>query len=483
MTIGVIGELWNIFGQFKRVGSMGVLIEEALNALDLMSASSDTNDGLFALWIGPKPLVIVYDAQFVEQIITSKDKVRKGPIYEVMQDWFGGGLITSNGHKWTSRRKLLLPAFSVRKLDASLTSLNSNTNRLLKLLQEQANSSDSQMIHDLRQPVAQFALSNVIEFALDTRSPFPSESADKYIHAVEKVHASLYHRAILSYLAPLFRYTCSGKRYQQQIDVINDFTSQLILDRTDKLRAMKTEPRGEELNEVNDENVKRSVIDILLCEHMKAPDAFTMQDVHEEVSTTMIAGFDTAAAFITWTTYLLGLHRQVQETMQNELDAMFDAKDRTTDDLTMSDLRSLPYTEAVIKESHRIYSTVVAISRLVEEDTQLGEHVIPAGTEVVIPIFAVHKSPRYWCDPAKFDPHRFLSGHQVHPPSAFLPFSGGPRSCIGQKYAQVEVKVALAKMFHRFTVTSLDPVDKLRIHFAVARRTVDPVRVKLTPRN
>ena len=195
----------------------------------------------------------------------------------------------------------------------------------------------------------------------------------------------------------------------------------------------------------------------------------------------MFEGHDTTAWGVIWTTFLLASHPEFQTMLQEEVDAVYDNL-LTDQELTPEDLRKLHYTEAAIKEAQRLYPSVPVISRTAEVDTKIGEFIVPAGAEISVSIARIHRDPLHWSDPEKFDPERFLGSSQRRHPYAFVPFSAGPRNCIGQKFALMEEKALIATIFRNFKVTTSLTRDKVNPAASLINKVGIPLPVKLTPR-
>ncbi|GLH04909.1 Cytochrome P450 4c3 [Gryllus bimaculatus] len=163
-------------------------------------------------------------------------------------------------------------------------------------------------------------------------------------------------------------------------------------------------------------------------------------DIREEVDTFMFEGQDTTEAALSFAIYLLASHPDVQEKVLEELKSVFDWSQPLQP--TIQQLGELKYLEMVIKEVLRLYPSVPAIFRDITEDDKLPStgHVIPDGTVMIVSPWAVHRNPEVYPDPEKFDPERFSAGETARRhPYAFLPFSAGPRNCIGEAHAQFVV--------------------------------------------
>lgn len=171
------------------------------------------------------------------------------------------------------------------------------------------------------------------------------------------------------------------------------------------------------------------------------------QRIRDEALTFMLAGHETTANAMSWFWYLMALNPDARERMLAEIDDVLGDRRPTAADLT-----SLPWTTACLQESQRYFSAVWMVAReAIEDDIIDGHHVRP-GTTVLIPIHHIHHDERWWPDPETFDPTRFLGDAvKQRPRSAYLPFGGGRRICIGQSFALMEMVLMAAIMSQRFT--------------------------------
>jgi cytochrome P450 len=164
----------------------------------------------------------------------------------------------------------------------------------------------------------------------------------------------------------------------------------------------------------------------------------------------VMAGYHTSGVAVSWALHLLAEHPEVARRLRDELDRVLGDRPAPTYD----ELRSLDYLERVVKEAMRRYPPGPYAARELTEDLVLGDHVVPAGTTLMYPIWAVHLNPAHWPDPERFDPDRFTAAAaEGRPKFAFIPFGFGPRSCEGAALAMVEVKLVLAVMVKRFEFT------------------------------
>lgn len=145
----------------------------------------------------------------------------------------------------------------------------------------------------------------------------------------------------------------------------------------------------------------------------------------------------------------------------------------------MSDMK---YLERVIKEAMRLYPPVPIIGRTLSEDVQIDDYCIPEGCMIKIDLFNLHRDPRYFADPEKFDPDRFLPEAVNRHPFAYIPFSAGPRNCIGQKFASYEQKTVICAILRNFKIRTVDKRDDVKMINELVLRPIGGINITLEKR-
>jgi len=172
----------------------------------------------------------------------------------------------------------------------------------------------------------------------------------------------------------------------------------------------------------------------------------TDEQLHHEIAVMMFAGHETTAAALTWTFYLLSQNPAVLARLRAELDANLAGRVPA-----VRDLPHLPYNRMVVDEALRLYPPALGITRQTIAPDEVGGYRIPAGAGVSMIFFNVHRDPRFWDNPERFDPERFTPERSAgRPPFAYLPFGAGPRLCIGNQFALTEAQIVLAAITQRF---------------------------------
>ncbi|NXX41388.1 CP4FE hydroxylase, partial [Tricholaema leucomelas] len=174
------------------------------------------------------------------------------------------------------------------------------------------------------------------------------------------------------------------------------------------------------------------------------------EDVSAQADTFMFAGHDTTASALAWLLYNLAQHPQHQRRCRQEVQELL--KGRSLKEIQWEDLAQMPFSTMCIKESLRLHPPVTATSRRCTQDVPLGSgQVVPKGVITLLSIYGTHHNPDLWPDPLVYDPLRFSPERcKERSPLAFVPFSAGPRSCIGQHFALAEMKVVLALTLAHF---------------------------------
>jgi len=164
----------------------------------------------------------------------------------------------------------------------------------------------------------------------------------------------------------------------------------------------------------------------------------------------ILAGFETTASTLTSLSYCLAKNPNVLEKLVEEVDGVVEASEGKID---QESIREMPYLEACIKETLRLLPPVFRTDRTCVKDWEEDGLFIPKGMSINIPVFVIHHDPSIWPDPETFRPERFLKEEESSIQAcSWLPFGGGPRQCIGERFAMVEMKIAMTKLLSKFSI-------------------------------
>nr|CAD7452255.1 unnamed protein product [Timema tahoe] len=321
------------------------------------------------------------------------------------------------------------------------------------------------------------------ETAMGTQINSQEDTESNYVSAVYGLGEELAYRMIRPWLHPdfIFLRTKRGKHFSQCLSVLHNFTDKIIQSRkvqlSDRTNMTQQDPHDE--SEILGQKRRQAFLDLLLQASINGQH-LTDIELRNEVDTFMFEGHDTTTAAICWSLFLLGLNPHIQERVQTELDDLFQGSTRS---VTMKDLQEMKYLEQVIKESLRLYPSVPFIARKIDQDVQLGEYTIPAGCTLYIPIYHVHRNPDYFPQPEEFNPDHFQTEKvQTRHPYAYIPFSAGPRNCIGQKFALLEEKTVLSSILRQFNVLSMQAKETVGMTLELVLRPIHGIDVQLRRR-
>ncbi|GFR21190.1 cytochrome P450 4c3 [Trichonephila clavata] len=441
-------------------------------------------EGMWMFYGGFKKILILYKAETVEPILSSNENIGKGFEYEFITPMLKEGLLTSKKDKWRYRRKLLTPSFHFRILDEFIPIFNEQANIFASKIS--ANMEIAPWI-DIAPLASLCTLDIICETAMGKKLKSQSNSESPYVKALHQFCHSAIDRLLRPWLWPDFIYnrTKKGKEFFKNLKIMDDFTRQVITERkAEKLQEHKEVTTKDE--EINDEVIGRklkrrlALLDLLLDLHLK-DESFTLDDVAEEVDNFMFAGHDTTSSGLSWALYMLGIYPEIQRKVHQEIDDVLgDDDDRQ---VTLDDIKNLKYLDCVLKESRRLWPPTPFIARDLDEDVVIDGCLIPKGTSCGILIFMLHRDPDVFPNPEKFDPNRFLLENSTgRHPFAYIPFSAGPRNCIGQRFAVFEAVTVMATILRKFKVKSLDPIDRIHTIDELVLRADQPLRMTFEPR-
>nr|XP_033799763.1 cytochrome P450 4V2 isoform X2 [Geotrypetes seraphini] len=434
---------------------------------------------LVKLWIGTVPFLILYNAEVVEDVLSSSKYIEKAYPYKFLEPWLGTGLLTSTGEKWRSQRKMLTPTFHFKILSEFLDVMNEQSNVLVAKLEQHLDKGKFNCFLDM----TLCALDIISETAMGKKIYAQSNSDSEYIQAIYKMSTIIHKRMKHPWLWPDFLYfrLKSGKEHNRNLNILHMFTEKVIKERASELEQLtSTDSFTDGNSDSRRPKERKAFLDMLLTTTDEEGKKLSLKEIQEEVDTFMFAGHDTTAASMNWALFLLGSHPEVQLKVHNELDEVFGESDRRA---TMDDLKKLQYLDAVIKETLRLFPSVPIIGRAAREDCTIGGFEVPNGTIIVIVPYALHRDPKCFTDPEEFRPERFLpENYRERNPFAYIPFSAGLRNCIGQRFAKMEELVVLSTLLRHFWVEAKQTREELILVGELILRPENGIWIELKKR-
>ncbi|XP_055525080.1 cytochrome P450 4c3-like isoform X2 [Wyeomyia smithii] len=438
------------------------------------------------IWNGPIPYVMISKASAVEPILSNPKLVEKSADYEFLKPWLGNGLLTSPGSVWHPRRKALTPAFHFKILSDFVQIFHRQSLIFAEKLAEKLDSADGFNIV----PMATLcALDIFCETAIGFSIHAQNNSDSDYVRAHKEIGKIIRNRLQKIWLQPdfIFKRTDEFRKHQECLAVLHEFSDRVVKERKAELVKRRQTQEVDTNNNASSENdnhgprKKQLAFLDLLIEGSLDGNGLSDLAIREEVDTFVIGGHDTTAAAISWILLLLGSDLEAQDRVFNEIDQiMVGDRDRIP---TMQELSEMKYLECCIKETLRLYPSIPLIARRLTEDVQVHDYTIPAGTNAMIVVYHLHRDPTVFANPDKFNPDNFLPENcNGRHPYAYIPFSAGPRNCIGQKFAILEEKTVISTIIRKFRIEAVERREDVKLLGDLVLRPRDGLRIKVSRR-
>jgi cytochrome P450 len=402
---------------------VGNLLDYARDPLDFMARCSREYGDIVRLHMGGLPLYLLSHPDHAEYVLVKNNRnFIKSRYFRRELSFLGQGLLNSEGELWRRQRRLAQPAFHKRRVGAYGEAMVSHAERML------ARWRDGE-VRDVHQEMRRLTLGIVAEVLFGAGRDKADEVGevlgwlDKHTNRLEEQGSAM----VLRFLLGNFP-TPTNLRFRKGIGRLDEIIYGLI------------EERRENAKDTGD------LLSMLLRFRDEAGTRMTDKQLRDEVITLLLAGHETTALALSWSWYLLSQHPEVEAKLLEELQEVLG--DRTP---MVEDLPHLPYAEMVIKESMRLYPPAWGVSREAIEECEIGGYRLPAGTQLLIVLWAMHRDPRNFQDPEAFNPARWEGGLAKKVPRyAYLPFGAGPRICIGGSFAITEAILLLATIARDF---------------------------------
>jgi len=419
-----------------------------------------------AFQIGLRKYVVLQNPEDLEYVlVTNRANFPKGPDYEILKGVLGNGLFTDDFESWERHRELLNPVFQKKNVTGLLDRMITPIEAELARLERGPDGQEVDMVSamtDLTLEVVGNAL-----FSQSFKGYLGDDAADAMTEGLRL--GTLFLRLFILVQPPKWVTDAAWKIMHSERRLpppVGDF--QRIQARFNKFCRSVVDTRIK--NPTQDDDVLN-----LMLRAKDEQGKMTAERVYAEGITLMLAGHETTANGLSWFWYLMATHPEARDRMLEEIDTVLQGRTPTVDDIP-----KLKWTMACFDEALRLRPPAYGITRQAVHDDVIGGHPIEAGTTVWILVCNIHMDPRFWPEPEKFDPSRFMPGAPKRPILAFIPFGGGKRICIARNFALQEVALIIAMLSQRYvydlvpgqnvepeTTFTLRPKDKIRM---IARR-------------
>ncbi|XP_036203024.1 cytochrome P450 4X1 [Myotis myotis] len=406
----------------------------------------------FPAWIGPFEVFFqIYDPDYAKTFLSRTDP-KSQYLYRFLIPLFGEGLLSLNGIRWFQHRRLITPAFNFNILKSHTSVMAQSVNVMLDKWEKICGTQES--VLEVFEDISLMSLDTLMKctFSQETNCQI-NITQDHYTNGINEGSEIIYHRTFnfLYHYDIIFKFSPRKRQLQKIINNLHQYTDQIIQERRKALKDKKE--HGKTGN-----RKFRDFLDILLSAQDEQGNSFSDADLYAEVNTFMVAGQDTVGGSLAWILYHLAQNPEHQERCREEIMGILG----DGSSITWDHLGKMTYTTMCIKETLRLCPTVVSLSRQLSQPITFPDgRSLPAGMTMTLNIWALHHNPAVWENPQVFDPLRFSPDNYAKRHTySFLPFSAGPRNCIGQHFAMTELKVATAMTLLRFKIAP-DPTRPL----------------------
>ncbi|XP_045493108.1 cytochrome P450 4c3-like [Colias croceus] len=437
--------------------------------------------GIIRAWLGHILYFIVVDPVDIERAL--KTFMEKDDLHRFIRKVIGNGGIFAPVSIWRRRRKILTPAFSPKIVEKFVAVFSEQSEKMSEKLAECANGKEFSVWSHL----SSYTLDAVCETVMGVKMDAQGKSVSPFLMSMNTLMNVICERIFHLWLQPdcIFKLFPQYKVQKDGIGVLHSFTDDVICKKREELKIEKqSQPEVDKQLDLQDYKT-RSFLDMLIS-LSGGERGYNNVELREEVLTLTVAGTDTSAVAIGNTLKILGKYPKVQEKLYAELIEVFGETKRP---LVKEDYAKLKYLDRVVKETLRLFPPVPFIIRKVLKDSKLPSgYVLPAGSGVVVSIWGAHRDPKYWGpDAENFDPDRFLPERfNLANSCSFMPFSNGPRNCLGYQYALMSVKAAVSAIIKNYKVVGLEetsPAPKMRMKLEIMMKAVDGYRIALEKRS
>ncbi|XP_076815067.1 cytochrome P450 4F8-like isoform X2 [Clavelina lepadiformis] len=453
---------------------LGHLLERALTQEKFLELAKRTRQypKLKPFWLGPfKWFLTCIHPDVIKPILESAEP-KENMSYGCLKAWIGDGLLVSSGKKWHRNRHLLTKAFHFDILKGYTKLFNHCAATMLEKWNQKLSENPTEIEND----ISLMTMDSMLQCIMSHKTNCQVDSnRNEYVAAlrslaelfVSRMYNLLLHSDFMYFNSP------SGKKFAKLCKYVHDVDERIIEERRASINAAIQQAECDQLTDDESVDVYKKItgkrldfLDILLLTKDENGNGLSQLEIRNEVDTFSFAGSDTTASSLSWALYCLALHPDYQEKCREDVKHVI-ANKKTVD---WEDLGNFNYLVKFIKEVMRLYPPAYGMARTLSQpmnfprgfgkDQKDLEGIVPddscsrtleAGSSCDINIFAVHRNRSIWKNPDVFDPERFTQENiKTRSPYAYIPFSAGPRNCIGKNFAMAEIKVVLAKALQQF---------------------------------
>lgn len=348
--------------------------------------------------------------------------------YEQLKYLLGNGLLTSESEFWLRQRRMIQPAFHKNTIRQLADEMVVCTDEMLEVWETKFQGKTMNAASEMMALTLQIVGKTLLNADVKAEAKNVGSALSYLLKAVNI-------RTRTPVLLPLWIPVPTHLKIKKSIQTIN-----LVLDKIFEDRRKNPDDRNDLLSLLMGATYEDT------GEHMGN------KQLRDEVMTIFVAGHETTANALSWTLYLLSLHQDVLKKCREEILRVIGNRKPEYNDLSQ-----LTYLTMVIEETMRLYPPAWIIGRKTIRPDKIGNYAVPSGHNILISPYALHRDKRFWPQPEKFMPERFLLDEvKKRPRNSYLPFGAGPRMCIGNNFAIMEMQIVLSMIIQKFNLLSPD---------------------------
>ncbi|HEX5000705.1 MAG TPA: cytochrome P450 [Terriglobia bacterium] len=427
------------------------LIRFRRNPLSFLQGMARRSGDIVPFRMGGQQMFLVNHPSYIHEVLVTRNaNFVKGRALQRAKRLLGEGLLTSEGERHRRQRMLAQPAFHRQRIASYAEVMVRHADRM-------SNRWQPGVTMDISQEMTRLTLGIVAKTLFDADVESEAEEIGEAMTCILGMfNLLLFPFADLLEKTPL----PAMRRYRRMRERLDSVIYRIINE-----RRQSGADHGDLLSM------------LLLARDEEHGGGMSDTEVRDEALTLFLAGHETTAATLSWIWYLLSEHPEVDAKLAGELNVQLNGRLPG-----MADIPQLPYTEAVVAESMRLYPPAWAIGRRALSEQRIGGVAVPADGIVLLSPFVTHRDARFFPDPERFDPQRWTpEARQSRPPYCYFPFGGGPRRCIGESFAWAETILILATLATRWRAR-LVPGTGVTPKALITLRPKHGVHVALEPR-
>ncbi|TDD35513.1 cytochrome P450 [Actinomadura sp. KC06] len=400
--------------------------------LGMMTTAAGYGDAV-RMVMGPRQLYFFNHPDHAKHVLADNaGNYHKGIGLAQARRALGDGLLTSEGDLWRMQRRAIQPAFQHKRIARQADAIIEESAKLVSRLRRHAGGPPVDVVREM----TDLTLGVLGRTLLDTDLSAYSSIGKAFEAVQDQAMFEMVSQGMVPTWVPLPKQL----RFRRARRELDEIVGRMVAERS----ARSAE--GDDALSL-----------LIVSTRAEADPAVGRRRMRDELVTLMLAGHETTASTLGWSFYLLDRHPEVMERLRDEVTRVLG--DRTP---VLDDLNALPFTNMVLQEVMRLYPPVWLLSRIAQADDEIGGYHVPAGSDVLISPYTIHRHPGLWKDPERFDPGRFdPDSPDTRPRYAHIPFGAGPRFCVGNHLGMMEATFVLAMVVRELGLA------KVRSHTAV----------------